>query len=243
MLTSPTLPLEVRLGPSLSLVQAKSPALALQPMVAPPVLALPLEVSSTYRGEFSSNTIPALVFVCLGSLVAIVTLPLSQGSQWARIPIQKLIDDATVLVPSWSEPDVHVDTEPVQEPAEEITAESPPQAASPFKLLVGVNCSEYFPGDQISASSAAFEEHVWRKLPAELQAQAAERLEVCGPFEPVNDEVIVSQGCVENGCGINDVRFFLTADNKAAIEILSDGQCTPSSEPGFRHQTLLCAQR
>ena len=238
---TPELILKAKSGPSLDLAKHKSPVLTLQSSVAAPVLSMPLQMS-TLKADLS-HAIPALVFVCLGSLVAIVTVPLSQGSQWARIPVEQLMADATVLMPPWSEPAVDTDAVPTAEAMEESVQATQTEAATPFELLVGVNCSEYLPGEEVSVSAAAFDEHIWRKLPAELQAQAQERLEVCGPFEPIHADVIVSQGCVENGCGVNDVRFFLSADNKAAVEILTDGQCTPSSEPGFRHKNLLCMQR
>lgn len=239
---SPTLHSQVRPGPALILAQTNAPSLVLNAVHPSPALRLAQD-GLVSKGDMS-HAIPALVFVCLGSLVSIVTLPLSQGSQWARIPVEQLVGDMSALTPPWSEPAEELATESTVDPIEEeIAVQQQTQTLEPFELLSGVSCPAYFPGEQVSAASSAFDEHIWRKLSEQLQAQATERLEVCGPFELVQKDLIVSKGCVENECGTNDVQFFLTADNKAAVEIYVDGECTPSSEPGFRYKDLLCAPR
>ena len=239
---SPTLHSQVRPGPALILAQTKSPTLVLNAVHPSPALRVS-HAGLVPKGDVS-HAIPALVFVCLGSLVSIVTLPLSQGSQWARIPVEQLVGDMSALTPPWSEPAEELAAEATVDPIDEgIAAQQQTQTLEPFELLSGVSCPAYFLGEQVSAASSAFDEHIWRKLSVQLQAQATERLEVCGPFALVQKDLIVSQGCVENECGTNDVQFFLTADNKAAVEIYVDGECTPSSEPGFRYKDLLCAPR
>jgi len=239
---SPSLHSQVRPGPALTLAQTKAPSLVLNAVHSSPALRLSQD-GLVAKGDMS-HAIPALVFVCLGSLVSIVTLPLSQGSQWARIPVEQMVGDISALTPPWSEPVDELATESMADPVElETLSKEPTQTLEPFELLTGVSCAAYFPGEQASAESSAFDEHIWRKLPKQLQAQATERLEVCGPFAIVQKDLIVSQGCVENECGTNDVQFFLTADNKAAVEIYLNGECTPSSEPGFRYTNLLCAPR
>jgi hypothetical protein len=114
---------------------------------------------------------------------------------------------------------------------------------TPLALLNGVNCPAYFAGDKPSDASSAFDEHIWSKLSKELQDQAVQRLDVCSPFEMIEQDLIAAQGCAQHECGTNDVRFYLSADNKAAIEMHVDGQCTQSVESGFRHTNLLCAPR
>ena len=239
---SPSLHSQVRPGPALILDQTKAPSLVLNAVHSSPALRLSQD-GLVSKGDMS-HAIPALVFVCLGSLVSIVTLPLSQGSQWARIPVEQLVGDISALTPPWSEPAEELATESTADPVEvETFSKEPTQTPTPFELLTGVSCPAYFPGEQASVLSSAFDEHIWGKLSEQLQAQATERLEVCGPFELVQSDLIVSQGCVENECGTNDVQFFLTADNKAAIELYINGQCTSSSEPDFRYKNLLCAPR
>jgi hypothetical protein len=154
------------------------------------------------------------------------------------------VGDMSALTPPWSAPEEELAAEATVDPIEEeIAAQQQTQTLAPFELLSGVSCPAYFPGEQASAASLAFDEHIWSKLSEQLQSQATERLEVCGPFALVQKDLIVSQGCVENECGTNEVQFFLTADNKAAVEIYVDGECTHSSEPGFRYKNLLCAPR
>ena len=239
---SPSLHSQVRPGPALTLAQTKAPSLVLNAVHPSPALRVS-HAGLAPKGDLS-HTIPVLVFVCLGSLVSIVTLPLSQGSHWARIPVEQLVGDMSALTPPWSAPEEELATEATVDPIEEeIAAQQQTQTLAPFELLSGVSCPAYFPGEQASAASLAFDEHIWSKLSEQLQSQATERLEVCGPFALVQKDLIVSQGCVENECRTNEVQFFLTADNKAAVEIYVDGECTPSSEPGFRYKNLLCAPR
>ena len=244
MTPSPSLKVGGNPGPVLKLGQeVKPPVLVLNTTSSSPTLQMSAE--DLTAGDPFSNTIPALVFMCLGCLVSVVTVPLSQGSEWVRIPVEQLWADVSSIHPPWmaQEEDVLADAEsPAQNPAD-IEVEQAPPALTPFELLSGVSCPAYFPGDQMSASSSAFDEHIWSKLPEQWQTQATERLEVCGPFESVKPDLIVSQGCIENECGTNDVRFFLTSDAKAAVEIYLDGECLHTSEAGFRYKQLLCAPR
>ena len=242
MSTSPSLHFVVKPGPTLISNQIKAPSLVLDKSTFSPALHISTEGSSS--SSDMSHTIPALVFVCLGCLISIVTIPLSQGSEWARIPVEQLMANLSSINPPWREQIGEVENASDHaQSTDELVVEQEVQTLTPFELLTGVSCPAYFLGEQPSATSSAFEEHIWNKLPPEIQAQATERLEVCGPFELAKKDLIVSQGCVENECGTNDVRFFLTADDVAAVEIYANGQCTYSSEPSFRYKKLLCVPR
>lgn len=242
MNASPSLQFEVKPGPALTTGQTKAPALVLNATISSPALKISHEAMAVFSDV--SHAIPALVFVCLGCLVSIVTVPLSQGSDWARIPVDQWVANMSSFNPPWMNHGEESDTAAqTANTAEEDMQEQQAKALTPIELLTGVSCPAYFPGEQVSEASNAFEEHIWSKLPAEWQAQATERLEVCDPFEPVKPDLIAALGCVQNECGTNDVRFFLTADDKAAVEIYANGQCTHISEPGFRYKKLLCAPR
>ena len=144
---SPTLHSQVRPGPALILAQTNAPTLVLNAVHPSPALRVS-HAGLAPKGDVS-HAIPALVFVCLGSLVSIVTLPLSQGSQWARIPVEQLVGDMSALTPPWSEPAEELATVPTFDPIdEEIAAQQQTQTLEPFELLSGVSCPAYFPGEQ-----------------------------------------------------------------------------------------------
>ena len=242
MKPAPILQFETPSGPSLTLGKVTTRALILQTTSASP--SLKISPADTAPAHHFSNVIPPLVFIFLGCLVSLVTVPLSQGSQWARLPIDQLIEEIAQLTPPWADPEEASEESPLAAVELAETAEDPATPNTlPLVLLKGVNCSAYFPGDKPSDASSAFDEHIWSKLPKELQDQAVQRLDVCSPFEMIKENLISAQGCTQHECGTNDVRFYLSADNKAAIEITVDGQCTQSAESGFRHTELLCARR
>jgi hypothetical protein len=238
----PILQFHATVGPPLIFGEVTAPALNLQtPSTGP---SLNISPSEQATGHHLSNVVPALVFIVLGCLVSAVTVPLSQGSQWARLPIDQWMANMAELTPPWINPEEASETPPLASVELEETAETHATTGnSPLVLLNGVNCSAYLPGDKPSVASSAFDEHIWSKLPKETQDQAVQRLDVCTPFEVIKQDLIAAQGCAQHECGTNDVRFYLSADNKAAIEINVDGQCTHSAESGFMHTELLCARR
>jgi len=237
----PILQFQTKCGPPLNLGKVNGPALSLQAVSAAPVLRISLTEPSS--GPYFSNFIPALVFIVLGCLASLITVPLSQGSQWARLPMDQLIEGIAQLTSPLLNQEEDSSSAPLASVELEETAEVPTQSMTPLALLNGVNCPAYFAGDKPSDASSAFDEHIWSKLSKELQDQAVQRLDVCSPFEMVEQDLIAAQGCAQHECGTNDVRFYLSADNKAAIEMHVDGQCTQSAESGFRHTNLLCAPR
>lgn len=238
----PTLQFQTTYAPPLRLGEVNTRALHLQNASAGPSLKISYEIASS--GLHFSNVIPALVFIFLGCLVSAVTVPLSQGSQWARLPVDQFFEQIAQFRQPWINQEEASEERPLA--AAELAEAAEPDAAqniSPLVLLKGVNCSAYFPGDKPSVASSAFDEHIWGKLSKELQDQAVQRLDVCTPFEVIKQDLIVAQGCAQHECGTNDVRFYLSADNKAAIEINVNGQCTQSAESGFMHTELLCVRR
>jgi len=237
----PILQFQTKCGPALNFDKVKAPTLTLQAASAAPALQISLKDPNS-EASFS-NVIPTLVFIFFGCLVSFITVPLSQGSQWAKLPVDQWIAAMAQLTPPWINPEEEAASAPLASEALEETAEAPTQQIAPLALLNGVNCSAYFPGDKPSDASSAFDEHIWSKLSKDLQDQAVQRLDVCSPFELIKKDLIAAQGCAQHECGTNDVRFYLSADNKAAIEINVDGQCTQSAESGFRHTELLCARR
>lgn len=238
----PILQFHTTVGPPLTYGEFTAPELHLQtPSIGPSLNITPAQHTT---GHSLSNVVPALVFIVLGCLVSAVTVPLSQGSQWARLPIDQWMADMAQLTPPWINPEEASETPALA--SEELAETAETNATlntSPLVLLNGVNCSAYLGGNKPSQASSAFEEHIWSKLPKETQDQAAQRLDVCSPFEMVKVDLIAAQGCAQHECGTNDVRFYLSADNKAAIEINVDGQCTHSAESGFMHTEVLCASR
>ena len=76
MNASPSLQFEVKPGPALTTGQTKAPALVLNATISSPALKISHEAMAVFSDV--SHAIPALVFVCLGCLVSIVTVPLSQ---------------------------------------------------------------------------------------------------------------------------------------------------------------------
>jgi hypothetical protein len=120
-----------------------------------------------------------------------------------------------------------------------------PSASDPFEVqalahLKGQRCFNYMPGGDNLKARQAFSELLWEKLEPGVRSLLEERLDVCSPFEAVDEEVIKAGGCRKSECGENDAHFYINTDGKVAIDYRIDGQCKQAKEEGFTQTQFLC---
>ncbi|MEY4283629.1 MAG: hypothetical protein RL111_304 [Pseudomonadota bacterium] len=214
-----------------------SPTLDLHEAVGP---ALTLEPSDLGRMMLASGTPMALGMFCtLAVLSMAVLVPISKMATgnpehtWARIfgEVMQGVGDAAdnIELPVAA-----------QAPEAPDAAGSDPFAVATLSPLKGTYCMDYMPGGTNPRAVQAFGQLVWNKLNKELQEIADERLEVCTPFERVNDEVVSAGGCAKSQCGTNDVNFYLNQQGLTAVDYRVNGECRYAAEDGFTQIQLMC---
>jgi hypothetical protein len=129
----------------------------------------------------------------------------------------------------------------------EVAKNQQPSASDPFAVqalahLKGQYCFNYMPGGDNPKARQAFSELLWDKLEPGVRSLLEERLDVCFPFEAVDEAVIKAGGCRKSECGVNDAHFYINTDGKVAVDYRIDGQCKQAKEEGFTKAQLLCAR-
>lgn len=127
-------------------------------------------------------------------------------------------------------------------PAEPVAAALPEGVPAQIAALVGKNCQNFLEGGDDPAAQHAFDKLVWSRLSKEWQDSAAERLDLCTPFQWQTPTVLSVMACAQGACGSDDVKFYITRDGKVGVDVTANGNCTYASEEGFAPTELLCTR-
>jgi hypothetical protein len=232
-----------------------SPTLNLQEVPGP---VLKFDHASATETLARSGTPVAIGVTCtIALLAALVLVPLSRQSEGPTaigatlasiLPefIQQILsDEAQQDARSESRGDA---SKPALMPEpSEVGKTQPPSASDPFEVqalahLKGQRCFNYMPDGDNPKARQAFSELLWDKLEPGVRSLLEERLDVCSPFEAVDEVVIKAGGCRKSECGENDAHFYINTDGKVAIDYRIDGQCKQAKEEGFTQVQFLCAR-
>jgi hypothetical protein len=224
-----------QIGPALDLTSVThGPVLAMGQQQVGPVLTLDAGVQGMHT--HSPNGLVVSMAVALAALTLAVLLPLSQMNQFATDApawYETLIAEVKALLGQEEMPAV----------VEAAVADEVIDAtAVSFEPIIGAYCFNYMPNGDNAAAKTFFDEMLWSKLGADWQQKALDRLDVCMPFELQTPEVVSAGGCAKSLCGVEDVKFYINTEGKAAIDMNVNGTCTHVAEEGFTQMHLLCTR-
>jgi hypothetical protein len=231
------------------------PTLNLQEVPGP---VLKVDHASATETLVRSGTPVAIGVTCtIALLAALVLVPLSRQSEGPTaigaglasiLPefIQKILADEGQKE-AMSESRAEASKPALGLEPTEVAKSQQPSASDPFAVqalapLKGQRCFNYMPGGDNPKARQAFSELLWDKLDPGVRSLLEERLDVCSPFEAVDETAIKAGGCRKSECGENDAHFYINTDGKVAIDFRIDGQCKQAKEEGFTQAQLLCAR-
>jgi hypothetical protein len=224
----------------------QAPALTLQEITGP---TLRLDPPAAHADAQSNNVAFACtIFVILALLSGLLLVSLSrQQAHYSGYEDQDTGDTISIFETIKQLFENHDQTQytpsaPDPEPA---PAPAPVAVADPFDTpllasLKGKYCFNFLPSGNDAQAKSVFNRIFWSKLSPELTQMIGERTDVCTPFEAKTEDVIEADGCQKSNCSVNDVRFFINTDGKAALDYTVNGECKSDHEDGFTQTELLC---